>query len=227
MNGLRSGCWAVAADEWLLRRGRCRSRGAVTPRRGFLRRRPGVELGGDPAPRMTSIRSAASSALADLGGREQDGDALCGLLGHQRKMSAFAPTSMPRVGSSRRSTAGSVSSILPMTTFCWLPPDSEPIARPAGGLDPDVLHGHGAASVARRKSRRQEARSRERDVVADRHRLDQPVALPVLRHEGQPALDPIADGRLGDVLAVRGRCRRGSRPARVSSSSVRPAPIRP
>ena len=32
--------------------------------------------------------------------------------------SAFAPTSIPRVGSSRMSTAGSVFSHLPSTTFC-------------------------------------------------------------------------------------------------------------
>ena len=42
-----------------------------------------------------------------------------------RKTSALAPTSMPRLGSSISSTLGSVISALPMTTFCWLPPDSE------------------------------------------------------------------------------------------------------
>ncbi len=33
---------------------------------------------------------------------------------------------MPRVGSSRMSTCGSVKSHLLSTTFCWLPPDSLP-----------------------------------------------------------------------------------------------------
>ena len=51
------------------------------------------------------------------------------------KMSAFAPTSTPRVGSSSSSTRGSVSRALPITTFCWLPPLSEPI----GACELDVL----------------------------------------------------------------------------------------
>ena len=37
---------------------------------------------------------------------------------------------MPRLGSSSRTTVGLVASILPMTTFCWLPPESEPIIAP-------------------------------------------------------------------------------------------------
>ena len=44
--------------------------------------------------------------------------------------SALAPMSMPRLGSSSRTTDGLVASILPMTTFCWLPPESEPIIAP-------------------------------------------------------------------------------------------------
>ena len=41
-------------------------------------------------------------------------------------ISALAPTSTPRVGSSSRTTDGCASSHLANTTFCWLPPDSEP-----------------------------------------------------------------------------------------------------
>ncbi|MNE58233.1 hypothetical protein D3C80_1532510 [compost metagenome] len=41
-------------------------------------------------------------------------------------MSNLAPTSMPRVGSSNSSTWQSRSSQRPITTFCWLPPDSSP-----------------------------------------------------------------------------------------------------
>src|SRR5207302_963340 len=37
-------------------------------------------------------------------------------------ISPFAPTSTPRVGSSRISTFGSVASHFASTTFCWLPP---------------------------------------------------------------------------------------------------------
>ena len=41
-------------------------------------------------------------------------------------ISALAPTSTPRVGSSSRITDGWASSHLANTTFCWLPPLSEP-----------------------------------------------------------------------------------------------------
>ncbi|MNL06784.1 hypothetical protein D3C87_1274320 [compost metagenome] len=39
-----------------------------------------------------------------------------------RWISAFAPTSTPRVGSSRKTTCGSTDSIFASATFCWLPP---------------------------------------------------------------------------------------------------------
>ena len=39
-------------------------------------------------------------------------------------ISAFAPTSMPRVGSSKKRMSQSRSSHFAITTFCWLPPDS-------------------------------------------------------------------------------------------------------
>jgi hypothetical protein len=42
-----------------------------------------------------------------------------------RNTSALAPTSMPRLGSSISRTFGLVISALPITTFCWLPPDIE------------------------------------------------------------------------------------------------------
>ena len=40
--------------------------------------------------------------------------------------SSLAPTSMPRVGSTRTSTRGAWVSHLASATFCWLPPDSAP-----------------------------------------------------------------------------------------------------
>ncbi|MOA35873.1 hypothetical protein D3C78_1573610 [compost metagenome] len=39
---------------------------------------------------------------------------------------ALEPMSMPLVGSSRMMTLGWVASHLPITTFCWLPPESVP-----------------------------------------------------------------------------------------------------
>ena len=46
----------------------------------------------------------------------------------------LAPTSMPRVGSSRSSTTGSVSMARARTTFCWLPPLSEVTGAPSPGI---------------------------------------------------------------------------------------------
>ena len=46
-----------------------------------------------------------------------------------RNTSPLAPMSMPRLGSSINSTLGSVISALPMTTFCWLPPESDETGR--------------------------------------------------------------------------------------------------
>ncbi|MNZ93040.1 hypothetical protein D3C78_1120940 [compost metagenome] len=43
------------------------------------------------------------------------------------KRSAFAPRSMPLVGSSSSSSFGAVASQREMKIFCWLPPDSVPI----------------------------------------------------------------------------------------------------
>ncbi len=43
-----------------------------------------------------------------------------------RCTSDLVPTSMPRVGSSRISSFGSVASHLASTTFCWLPPERNP-----------------------------------------------------------------------------------------------------
>ena len=66
--------------------------------------------------------------LLELRGGEQDGRARAGPARViSSKISALAPTSMPRVGSSSSSTRGSVSSALPSTTFCWLPPLSDAI----------------------------------------------------------------------------------------------------
>ena len=42
----------------------------------------------------------------------------------RRWISALAPTSTPRVGSSTMSILGLLASHLPTTTFCWLPPES-------------------------------------------------------------------------------------------------------
>ena len=143
--------------------------------------------------------------------------------------------SMPRDGSSSRTTLGRVASILPITTFCWLPPESEPIIAPP----PSVL------MWTLRIERSMISCSREREVktprvnspieaserlLADGHGLHQPVALAVLRHEDEAGGDALGDGEARDVAAVEEDAAAGGLAGarrRVSIISVRPAPIRP
>ena len=71
--------------------------------------------------------------LVDLGGDHQHRQAVVAQARIRRMISAWAPTSMPRVGSSRISRRGAVASQRASSTFCWLPPDSSPIGVPASG----------------------------------------------------------------------------------------------
>ena len=90
-------------------------------------------------------------------------------------ISCLAPTSMPRVGSSRISSFGSVASQRASSTFCWLPPESSPIGcSGAGGRMPsrlDVAVGQlaaGACGRSRRQTRQRAACSASVEVLAHR-----------------------------------------------------------
>src|SRR5829696_5747089 len=74
---------------------------------------------------------------------------------------------MPRVGSSRIITFGFVSSHLLMTTFCWLPPESDD-----AGVSTD-----GARMLSRCRNASAVARS---SVRRDRERHDESELSPVL-----------------------------------------------
>ena len=93
-------------------------------------------------------------------------------------ISACAPTSMPRVGSSRMSSRGSVASQRASSTFCWLPPESRPIGR----------FGIGRADVQRLDVTRRRSRPARGATAAD--------ASPRLRLQRQH--DVLAHGQLGD-----------------------------
>ena len=104
-----------------------RVRAGPSPGRGRLPRSPwrsAARRRCAPA-RMTTIRSVEAEQLGELGGDHEDGDA--GLRPAPRsagRSRALAPTSMPRVGSSRIRMRGSRASQRASTTFCWLPPES-------------------------------------------------------------------------------------------------------
>ena len=94
----------------------------------------------------------------------------------------MAPTSTPRVGSSKRTTWGSCTSDLAMTTFCWLPPESSTIfALALQRADLQPLHpiagracsasGAGGAGSASPPV----AKLADIDVVVDHHGLEEAV----------------------------------------------------
>ena len=97
-----------------------------------------------------------------------------------RSSCCFAPTSIPRAGSSRRNTAGRASSHFPRTTFCWLPPaEAASGAQGVRRREPHGLAGlrepaRGAAGAA---GRAREGQGHEREVVGDR-RVEQEPVLP-------------------------------------------------
>ena len=105
------------------------------------------------------IRDRVHAARRGLQSAEEDGDARRGdesddrrAQAAQRAMdeveacllytSALAPTSMPRVGSSRISRSGCVAIQRARMTFCWLPPESSPIFFSASGVAMAVSYTH-------------------------------------------------------------------------------------
>jgi hypothetical protein len=60
----------------------------------------------------------------DVGGDQQDAEAVGGQRGQQLVDGPLGADVDPRVGSSAISTVGSLSSERANSSFCWLPPDS-------------------------------------------------------------------------------------------------------
>ncbi len=75
---------------------------------------------------MTSTRSQRSGSSSGSEDMTRTAMPRAASVRMSRWISTRAPTSTPRVGSSRMSTFGCNSSHRPMTTFCWLPPLSWP-----------------------------------------------------------------------------------------------------
>ena len=183
---------------------------------------------------MTSSRSGTctASSSSDVAKTMPRPRLACCVI--RSKMSAFAPTSTPRVGSSSSSTRGSVSRALPITTFCWLPPLSEPI----GACELDVLtvtaltmRSTAVRSLPCWTENRRTKRPRLASVRfcptdidwtrPSRWRSSGTSATPAARRW---AIDSWSSGCPSSVTwPLTGR----SLPASVSSSSVRPAPMSP
>ena len=134
---------------------------------------------------------AHAEHLGQLARDHQDRHALAARAGPSaRWISALAPTSMPRVGSSMMRMRGSVASHLPSTTFCWLPPESWPTTcsgprarmpsclieaaraqRPRAEVDEDAAGDAARATASETFSR-------------DGHRPDQALQAAILGHIG-------------------------------------------
>ncbi len=114
---------------------------------------------------------------------------------------------MPRLGSSISSTFGLVISALPMTTFCWLPPDIEVTSK--SGLGALIERSRIASRMAFFsappliwKTACEAAEAGQRQVAGDGQDLHQAFALPVLRDQGKAAPDAAGGVALANFLAV-------------------------
>ena len=138
------------------------------------------------------------------------------------------------VGSSNTNTSASAASHLARTTFCWLPPLSEPATRSSPAVLTRSRSHHRFAIAARGwRSRSPTRASRSRigqpDVVLERGAEHEPVGLAILGQQRQPPRDGVArrgDERRPPFQAHASRVR-AIGPARHRANSVRPAPARP
>ena len=153
-----------------------------------------------------------------------------------RWISDFAPTSTPRVGSSRKITRGRTDSILAIATFCWLPPESDetgswmpPRLRPRRSPSAVACAASFSASMVPQRVETWSRSSAEMLAAIERSRKT-PVALAVLREVDDAVVDAVAVGADRQRLAVERDRRRwcpACSPQMPLTISLRPAPIRP
>ena len=208
------------------------SRSSSSPTRRSTPRRPPPRCSSPRAPRASAARRrparpnralvehdhavAQGRELVDVGRADEHGRARRGGRADQRVHLALAPTSTPRVGSSSRNTDGCASSHLANTSFCWLPPDSEP------------------AGWSTERLRIRSPRTCSRARRAQRARAHDPARRPPGRPSGSARRSPTsacrASARAGGGRRSRARRRRGSRrrspcgTCRPSGSSTGPRP---
>ena len=153
----------------------------------------------------------------------------------RRWISALAPTSMPRVGSSSSSSLGAVSSQRASSTFCWLPPESVADDRLGiGWADVEGLHvavGELGLLASRDRARPAARRlHRQHDVGANAEVADEALGRAGSRRRRRC---PWRGRRVGCAAVPADRrwsprrCRRGRRRTAGARVSVRPEPSRP
>ena len=142
------------------------------------------------APRASPARGRSCRALRAIRSRSS------GWRGPDRpvrssgdEFPALAPTSMPRVGSSRMSSFGLLASHLPRTIFCWLPPDNLPtiwsseLVLTLNRATPSLASASSAARSMKPSARHSRKRGK-REIVADAHWPHQALRAAILRHIG-------------------------------------------
>ena len=125
-----------------------------------------------------------------------------------RWISAFAPTSMPRVGWSRISTRGAGISHLASSTFCWLPPDSVLVSCSIPVATTRIRPAKSSASFASARAIDhaepvgEAAQHRQRLVRPDRELEHEPLVVAVLGQERDAELQGILRRARSDRAAV-------------------------
>ena len=137
---------------------------------------------------------AESQDLLELGGDEHDGHAILREVGHEAWICALAPMSMPRVGSSRIRSSGSVMSQRASSTFCWLPPERLRISAcgSAGRMSRASMYFVTSVVLVGLRDRPQPAAGglqREHHVVGDREVADDALGPAVLAGERDLVVD--------------------------------------
>ena len=148
--------------------------------------------------------------------------------------SAFAPTSMPRVGSSRMRIFGSVHRQRASSTFCWLPPESSPTGW--SGLDALMFRrsmkvSTSLSAAARDTTPRFDSRGSAAATMFSR--IESPGKMPsALRSSGRNAR-PSGTASAGERSFTRRSSTStvpssgGSAPKIALAVSVRPEPMNP
>ena len=152
-------------------------------------------------------------------------------------ISALDPTSIPRVGSSKKRTRGRARSHFARTTFCWVPPERLPARAPSDGVLIDSLSTWAPDSRRRAASSSRPPRANRESVGSVRFSSTEASGRSPSRFRSSPTSaspEAIASAgeRKGDRLLRPGRNNRPetaplARPKSEVSRAVRPDPIRP
>ena len=156
---------------------------------------------------MTMMRWATDEALADLGGRVDDGEAALRALGEQPEHLGLGADVDAARGLVEEDDRGVGRQHLADDDLLLVAAGERADHRAAaGGLDgdvPDRAVDQLLLALARGEEAAGEGADRgEREVLADGHRLHQAVALAVLGDEDEAGGDALGDREAGDVAAV-------------------------